>query len=299
MQYSYYLCDVFTNKQFTGNQLAVLPNALGLTTEQMQKIATEFNFSECTFVFPPEQEQSRKVRIFTPTTEIPFAGHPNIGTAYVLTQIHDQQEFERSSEIVFEEKAGLVSISIIEQGSDSKLFELKAPEKLSLGITVNTQLMAEAIGLEPTDIATSTHQPIVASIGLPFIITELTSVDALSRAKVNMDGFEKLAALGIAADVHIYVKSDDKFDIRVRMFAPFDNVPEDPATGSANCALAGLVAKCHERQSGQFNWHIAQGVEMGRPSELFARAEKLDGQVVGTWIAGSCVLVSKGSIYLA
>ena len=129
-------------------------------------------------------------------------------------------------------------------------------------------------------------------------MAELRDQSALKRTRVNLDGLEKIAALGITPDVHVYIQSQDEFDIRAHMFAPFDGMTEDPATGSANCALAGLLAHYNGSRSGNFEWQIAQGVEMGRPSLLKARAEKIDSKVLSTWIGGSCVMVSEGVIYV-
>jgi len=296
MKYRYYICDVFTNNRFGGNQLAVLPEASGLTNKQMQQIAREFNFSESAFVFPADEGNTRKVRIFTPSQEVPFAGHPNIGTAYVLVTVGELEEFDETAEIVFEETAGLVSITARKTDEGMLWCELKAPEKISLGTTVSAQTFASAVSLHPSQIVTDTHLPQVASVGLPFLIAELRDQSALRRAKVCLDGFEKIATQGITPDVHVYIQSNDEFDIRARMFAPFDGIPEDPATGSANCALAGLCAHHNESESGNFEWRIAQGVEMGRPSLLMARAEKKDCKVMSTWIGGSCVMVSEGRI---
>jgi trans-2,3-dihydro-3-hydroxyanthranilate isomerase len=135
----------------------------------------------------------------------------------------------------------------------------------------------------------------VASVGLPFILVELKDRAALERARIHNDGFHKLAAAaGVTPDVLLYIHSGDEFDIRARMFAPLDGVPEDPATGSANAALAALLTHHNAAASGEFRWRIAQGVEMGRPSLLEARAEKRDGTVVAAWIGGASVLVSEG-----
>lgn len=305
--YPYYICDVFTNKRFGGNQLAVLPDAQGLTDKQMQQIAREFNFPESTFVFPAEQGNTRKVRIFTPSTEVPFAGHPNVGTAFLLAKtglLVSQDRKQVLQTVIFEEKAGLVPISITQRTDGSIFCELNAPEMLSLGQSIDASLVAEALSLNIDDICLSTHQPIVASVGLPFLMVELMSLDALSRARAKLEVFEKIQALGVTPDIHLYVKRDEasnaeqQFDIQARMFAPFDGVPEDPATGSANCALAGLLAHYSHLQDGMLDWTIAQGVEMGRPSVLKARALKKAGQVVDTWIGGGSVLVSKGELYL-
>lgn len=298
MEYKYYICDVFTEKRFGGNQLAVLPNASGLTDVQMQQIAREFNFAESTFIFPPEEGNTRKVRIFTPSAEMPFAGHPNIGSAFVLASIGELEEFDNAIEIIFEEKAGLVPITLRKLENGLLSCELKGPEELSIGATVPVEIFASAISLSANDIVTNTHPPQIASIGLPFLVAELQDQAALKRVKVDLNGFEEIAALGITPFIHVYIRSNDEFDIRARMFAPFDGVPEDPATGSANCALGGLLAYYNELRTGNFEWQISQGVEIGRPSILKARAQKKEGNVISTWIGGSSVMVSEGVIFI-
>jgi trans-2,3-dihydro-3-hydroxyanthranilate isomerase len=295
MGYRYYICDVFTSTRFGGNQLAVLPEAYGLSDGQMQQITREFNFSESTFVLPPERGQTRRVRIFTPTMEIPFAGHPNVGTAFVLATTGGLGSIDGATTVTFEEKAGLVPIAI--RRRDGTLWcELSAPERLSLGKTVSAETLAAAVSLAPSDVVTTTHLPQVASVGLPFLMAELKDRSALARARVNAPGFDTIAAQGIRPDIHVYVKSADEFDIRARMFAPYDGVPEDPATGSANCALAGLLSHYDHRTDGTLSWRIAQGVEMGRPSLLEAAAEKRNGTVEATRVGGASVLVSEGVI---
>jgi trans-2,3-dihydro-3-hydroxyanthranilate isomerase len=295
MAYRYYICDVFTNTRFGGNQLAVLPEAVGLSDRQMQQVAREFNFSETTFVLPPERGQARRVRIFTPTTEIPFAGHPNVGTAFVLATTGGLGSMEEPMTVTFEEKAGLVPVAI--RRRDGTLWcELSAPERLLLTQTVSAESLASAVSLAPSDVVTATHLPQVASVGLPFLVAELKDRAALARARVNPPGFDAIAALGIRPDILLYTRSADEFDIRARMFAPYDGVPEDPATGSANCALAGLLSHYDQARDGTFSWRIAQGVEMGRPSVLEASAEKRDGVVLATRVGGASVLVSNGMI---
>ena len=296
MRYQYYICDVFTDTRFGGNPLAVLPEAQGLSDEQMQQIAREFNFSESTFVFPAEKGNFRKVRIFTPTTEVPFAGHPNVGTAFVLATTGELVEIGASTTITFEEKAGLVPVSVESRGGGTLWCELSAPEKLSLGETTSRQALASAVSIEPGEIVTDTHLPQVASVGLPFLFAELRDRAVLERSQPVVDELNALSAAGIASDVLLYSHSTDGFDIRARMFAPLDGVPEDPATGSANCALAGLLSHYSDASPGSFQWRIAQGVEMGRPSVLEARADKSEGTVVETWVGGSSVMVSEGFI---
>jgi trans-2,3-dihydro-3-hydroxyanthranilate isomerase len=295
--FRYYICDVFTSTRFGGNQLAVLPEAQGLSDRQMQQVAREFNFSESAFVLPPEQGHTRRVRIFTPAIEVPFAGHPNVGTAFTLATTGAFGPIDESITVTFEEKAGLVPIAI-RRWDGSFWCELSAPERLSLGKTVSAETLASAVSLAPGDVVTTTHPPQVASVGLPFLMAELKDRSALARARVNGPGFDALAAQGVTPDVHLYTRSADEFDIRARMFAPFDGVPEDPATGSANCALAGFLSHYSEARDASPSWRIAQGVEMGRPSVLEARAEKRDGVVVGAWIGGASVLVSEGVIHV-
>jgi trans-2,3-dihydro-3-hydroxyanthranilate isomerase len=294
MRYRYYICDVFTDVSFGGNQLAVLPEASGLSDRQMQQIAREFNFAETAFVFPPEAGQTRKVRIFTPTTEIPFAGHPNIGTAFTLAIAGEFGGFDQSTNVTFEEKAGVVPISIERREGESIWCELAAPEMLTLGETISPELVAAALSLEEGDIATATHPPQVASVGLPISMIELASLAALDRARVHWDGLEAIAAFNVDLLFHLYVRCADDFDLRVRMFAPMDGVPEDPATGSANCALAALLSHYNPEPNGAFRFRVQQGVAIGRPSVLEARTEKRDGAVVGAWIGGSCVSFAEG-----
>jgi trans-2,3-dihydro-3-hydroxyanthranilate isomerase len=293
--YRYYICDVFTDTRFGGNQLAVLPEAQGLSDRQMQQIAREFNFSESTFVLPAEQGHDRRVRIFTPTAEIPFAGHPNVGTAFTLAATGALGRVDGPVTITFEEKAGLVPITIARRNG-AIWCELTAPAPLALGPVVSRELLAAAVSLAPEDVITTTHPPQVASVGLPFVVAELRDRNALAHARVHGPGLDAIKALGVVPDVHMYVRSGDEFDLRTRMFAPYDGVPEDPATGSANCALAALLTGHRPERSGVFTYRIAQGVEMGRPSVLEARSEKRDGEVVWTRIGGASVLVSEGTI---
>ncbi len=295
MGYRYYICDVFTDTRFGGNQLAVLPDAQGLSDRQMQQIAREFNFSESTFVLPPEQGHDRRVRIFTPTAEIPFAGHPNVGTAFTLAATGALGSVDRPVTVTFEEKAGLVPITITRRNG-SIWCELTAPAPLSLGPVVPPDLLAAAVSLSRDDVISTTNPPQVASVGLPFVVAELRDRGALERARAHGPGLDAIKALGIVPDIHLYVRSGDEFDLRTRMFAPYDGVPEDPATGSANCALAALLTRQRPETDGVFTYRIAQGVEMGRPSVLEARSEKRDGEVVGTRIGGASVLVSEGMI---
>lgn len=298
MKYRYYTCDVFTETRFGGNPLAVLPSADGLSDHQMQQIAREFNFSETAFVFPPQAGHTRSVRIFTPAREVPFAGHPNVGTAFVLASTGAFGEIRSSLSVTFEEKAGLVPITIQEEQGRVVSCELAAPQSLSLGKSIPVELLASTVSLATKDVVTETHQPQVASVGLPFLMTELRDRAALEQARVNSTGVEAILREDIRPSIYLYTRAAAGFDIRARMFAPLSGVPEDPATGSASCAVGGLLAHYSGQASGRFSYRIAQGVEMGRPSVLLVRAEKADGSVQATWVGGACVLVSEGFIHV-
>lgn len=299
MNVEFFTCDVFTRHRFGGNQLAVIPDARGLSPEHMQNIAREFNYSETTFVLPPEKGHDRKVRIFTPAREVPFAGHPNIGTAFVLASNGLLGDLTGDSVVTFEEEAGIVEVSIV-RTEDSRLWcELLAPQGLKIGKLVMPELAAPALSLDVADINLGVHPPCVAGVGLPFLIVELASQDALERASFNTSVMEALASKAIPPDILLYVQSSGKADINARMFAPLDGVPEDPATGSANCALAALLTHYDPADSGEFSWTISQGVEMGRPSILKARTHKSGGSVTATRIGGDCVMVSRGELLLS
>ena len=299
MRYRFVFCDVFTDRLFGGNPLAVLPDARGLSSRRMQQIAREFNFSESTFVLPAEAGHTRRVRIFTPTKEIPFAGHPNVGTAFVLAATGELGDPGDSFEVTFEENAGLVPVAISKRDGGAIVCELTAPEPLTLGEPLPVAEVAAALSLRPQDVETRAHPPRTASVGLPFVMAQLVDRGALERARSHVGALEALAARGVIPDVLFYVRCEkgrDEFDVRARMFAPLDGVPEDPATGSANTALAALLASLDPKPDGELRYRIAQGVEMGRPSVLEVSAEKRDGEVVEARVAGTSVLVSEGEI---
>jgi len=296
MKYKYITCDVFTDTRFGGNPLAVLPHAEGLSDRQMQQIAREFNFSESTFVFPSPAGHTRSVRIFTPAREVPFAGHPNVGTAFVLAGAGEFGAIDGSLRVTFEEKAGVVPVTIHAANGTITNCELTAPQALSLGKTISVRLLASAVSLAVEDIVTETHSPQVASVGLPFVMAELRDRSALERARASLAGFDAILADEVRPSIYLYAKSRDEFDLRARMFAPLSGVAEDPATGSAGCAIAGLLAHFDAKRSATYGYRIAQGVEMGRPSILAARAEKANGTVTATGVGGPCVKVSEGAI---
>lgn len=298
MDLHYYTLDVFTEKRFGGNPLAVVLNAESLTTEQMQRIAREFNYSETTFVLPPEDDSNdANVRIFTPDQELGFAGHPNIGTAWILAK-------KSSTTLLFEELAGLVEVEVSVVDGEPQYAELTTPQTVMYGCELTTdthqQLLCEALSLKPTDLCVANHYPRNASTGLEFHFVELKSLSALSRIKIDSTKWQLYTEYSKCFAIHLYTRATERRDIDIccRMFATLGDIREDPATGSANCALAGLLAHLDRQHTGQYTYRIAQGVEMGRPSALTARVEKIAGAITQIKIGGKAVAVMEGKLTL-
>jgi trans-2,3-dihydro-3-hydroxyanthranilate isomerase len=297
--YDFVTVNVFTDERFRGNPLAVLPNATGLSDEQMQAIAAEFNLSETTFVLPPNDPRNHaRVRIYTRTYEMPFAGHPNVGTGYVLaTMAGDPPEH-----YTFEEIAGLVRVHILRDANRViSGARVAAPRSLTIDIGIPVDVVAACAGLAEADIATLCHTPLVASVGTPFVIAEVASVAALSRASPDLVAFRAAAARfpemegRFALHLYAWMEGDER-RIRSRMFAPLGGTFEDPATGSANAALAALLTSIAPGDNVALQYAIEQGVEMGRPSLIIASAVKTGEGPVSASVAGSCVPVMRGTL---
>jgi trans-2,3-dihydro-3-hydroxyanthranilate isomerase len=301
MKLHFVTVDVFTATQFAGNPLGVVLNAKGLTGGQMQAIAAEFNLAETTFVLPPKDPaHTAEVRIFTPRYEMPFAGHPNVGTAFALARAGTSygRAVDRNR-VTFEEKAGIVPISLLKDAETVAGARLASPQLLTLGAEISAELIASACGLSVDDIETGNHLPIIASCGAPFILAELKDRARLAAASARSDVFTREISRLPVTSVFVYTQvAEDGLDIRARMFAPHHGIPEDPATGSANVALIGLLAKLRGESDVRISRTIAQGVEMGRPSLLLAEAEKKNGVVTATYIGGRCVPVMSGTLEL-
>jgi trans-2,3-dihydro-3-hydroxyanthranilate isomerase len=297
--YDFVTVNVFTDERFSGNPLAVIPDASGLTDAQMQAIAAEFNLSETTFVLPPEDPRHHaRVRIFTRTSEMPFAGHPNVGTGYVLaTMAGDPPEH-----YTFEEIAGLVRVHIQRDTTGAiSGARVAAPRSLSIDIGIPVETIAACASLADTDIATLSHTPLVASVGAPFVIAEVSSVEALSHAAPDIAAFRAAAArfpdLAARFALYLYAWVDGgERRIRARMFAPLGGTWEDPATGSAASALAALLTSIAPGDNVDLQYAIEQGVEMGRPSLIIASAVKTGEGPVSASVAGTCVPVMRGTL---
>jgi trans-2,3-dihydro-3-hydroxyanthranilate isomerase len=293
MRCRFVTCDVFTDRRFGGNQLAVLPEAEGLSPAQMQSIAAEFNYSETTFVLPPaEPAHLARVRIFTPKAEIPFAGHPTVGTALVLAW-HGRAPIE--GEVVLEEGAGPVPVRIAAEGETAVAAEFAAPVAPSHGPATSAAPVAAALGLSPADLVTDAGLPCVASCGTPFLVVELAGRAALARAR--LDAAADLPDGGNGVFLFTRGAGDaSAADARARMFAPKHGIAEDPATGSAAAAFAGFLGGRPGLAEGWHRWRVAQGVEMGRPSLIEASAHRQGDRVVEVRVGGKAVPVAEGTI---
>jgi len=300
MQLGFITVDVFTERRFGGNPLAVVLNASGLKTEQMQAIAGEFNLAETTFVLPPQNpSHTAEVRIFTPRAELPFAGHPNIGTAYVLTSEGKSYGRAVGDVLLFEEKAGLVLLDLLRDATSLVGARLTPPQSLTRGDDIAPDIVAAASSLNPADVETVHHAPCIASCGIPLVFAELKTRAALAQARPRADIFSEHLQADRTTGLLLYVKDQSGgFDVQVRMFAPLYGVPEDPATGSANVALVGLLASLRPESDLTLRLRIAQGVDMGRPSLLEAAAEKKNGKITSLSIGGRCVIMMRGTLEL-
>ena len=294
--------DVFTDRQFGGNPLAVVTNARDLSTQRMQAIAAEFNLAETTFVLPPKDPaHAAEVRIFTPKAEIPFAGHPNVGTAFVLARAGESYGRAISGDrLTFEEIAGLVHIDFLKENGITVGARLAAPQSISIGEEISVEIVAAACSLNALDIKTDVHRPCVASCGAPILFAELASRDVLATACSRPEVFARDLPRDRVVGLHLYVQAKEQSrDIQARMFAPQHGIPEDPATGAANVALIGLLAHHRPEVDLTLSKTIGQGFDMGRPSVIEASAEKKVGRVVATYVGGRCVAVMSGAIDLA
>jgi trans-2,3-dihydro-3-hydroxyanthranilate isomerase len=298
MQRRYVTVDVFTDRAFGGNPLAVVLDAGGLSTEAMQAIATEFNYSETTFVLPPrDRAHDAEVRIFTVRSEIPFAGHPNVGTAFVLAS----RAKTPPARLLFEEKAGLVPVEISSANGKVTNAELTAPQPLKRLTQVSTEEVSACLSLSASDIRTDRHQPHIISVGLPFLAVEVASREALERAKPNADAFSRTLPLDGNDAIYFYTRdvpaSEAPCAVQARMLHPgASGLTEDPATGSATAAAAALFADLDGMRDGEFKMTIGQGFDMGRPSILLTRVRKQGGKVVSAHVGGSCVFMMEGTL---
>ena len=300
MQYRFYTADVFTDRAFGGNPLAVFPDASGLNTTQMQTITREFNYSESTFVFPPTTSTgTRRVRIFTPAAELPFAGHPTVGTAFVLAAIGEVPLTGDLTQIVLEEGVGPVRVAIRSVDGRPVFSQLSAARSPQLGPEPPpVGDLAALLSLSPDDLLVGGYTPQAVSCGVPFLFVPVASLAAVERARLRRELWEEVLRPYWAPEIYFFSFEAVRpgSDLHARMFAPGLGVGEDPATGAAATALAAYLAARQPQASGTLRWIAEQGFEMGRPSILEIEADQRNGQVTAIRVGGCSVLISQGTM---
>ena len=292
MKYPFHLVDVFSSTPFGGNQLAILPDATGISTEGMQKIAREFNFPESSFVLPIDDLNTYRVRIFTPRAELNFAGHPTIGTACALVM---KQRIQTADPIrlILEENIGpvMVDVAQLNRGYHGTL-TLSGKIEAPTGAPAPADLAA-VLSIEPAEVS----QSFFAGVGLPFCFAQLKSNEAVDRAAINRAAWT--ATLARAWSPNLFFFAGDLRDggrLYARMCAPALGVEEDPATGSACAALVGAMASKYDFGGTAYRLSIQQGVSMGRRSEIEAEARKSGAVVTSVSVGGATAYIASGEI---
>lgn len=288
MPYAFETLDVFTTERFGGNPLAVFPEAQGLGDAEMQALAAEFNLSETTFVLPPaDPTNTARVRIFNRVHEMPFAGHPSVGTAWVLAR----RGLARGGEVRMEVPAGIVRVRIEEDGTGNPVGgRITAPQPLRTGGVVDPAAVAACAGLARAAVITTLHAPIEASVGVEFLCAEIAG-EALAGAVPDLAAFRAALQPWMNGRFSLFLYAREGAEIRARMFAPLAGTWEDPATGSASAALGALL---HSLGAGS-RFTIRQGVEMGRPSLIDVEAEAGEGGSIAH-VGGRCVPMFRGEL---
>ena len=297
-RYPFCTFDVFSEVPFGGNPLAVFPDARGLDGVRMQAIAREFNLSETVFLLPPVSASStRRARIFTPATELPFAGHPTLGAAFALATLGEIDLDGARTEVILEEGVGLVRVAIDVVDGRVVFCQLTAAMAPEVGPSPpGVDALAEVLSLRPDQIRQGEMGPEAVSCGVPFLFVALESPAAVAAARLSREAWQRHLAASWAPQVFLFAEGGELpgAELHARMFAPGLGVDEDPATGSAASGLAGYLGRRCGCVDGTRSWLVEQGVEMGRPSLLHVEAEIRSGEVVGARVGGSCVLVSEG-----
>lgn len=302
MSRRYATLDVFTSTVLTGNPLAVVFDADDLDDAQMLAIAREFNLSETVFVCSPTNPvHSARVRIFTPGGELPFAGHPTVGTAVLLAmdRMGDKVDVETDLLIVLEEKIGLVRVAVVLRPDQPGYAIFDVPRTSEpTGGTLDRDLMADALGLSRHDIGFESHMASRYSSGVPFTLVPVSGMAALSRIKINLAAWEEAFGFDGHSAAFVYCRETEfhSSQFRARMFAPGAGISEDPATGSAIAAFAGAIAQFDRPRDGLHHFTIEQGFEMSRPSLIKLEIDMANGKLDASRIGGQAVKITEGVI---
>ena len=301
MRYRFLTADVFTTEPFGGNPLGVLPDARGLDDARMQAIAREFNLSETVFVLPPDDPaHTRRLRIFTPAAELPFAGHPTVGTAIVLATEGEIALAGERTRIVFEEGVGPVPVAIDAREGRPVFAQLTTARAPEFGPAPEVEAIAAALSLPPDDLDRQGGLPQAASAGVPFLLVRLRRGETLARARLDHAAWQR----GVAGSwsEHLYVFADGgvvlgaSVDFQARAFVPGAGIEEDPATGAAAAAFGGWLGTALDLPDGTHRFVIAQGVEMGRSSRLEVEVERAGRALAAVRVGGAAVLITEGEI---
>ncbi|TLS35081.1 PhzF family phenazine biosynthesis protein [Pseudalkalibacillus caeni] len=300
----YSLLDVFTTTKFGGNQLAVFKSVSSLSNETMQKIARELNLSETTFVFEPDDSEAhRKVKIFTPQMELPMAGHPTVGTAYVLASEGLIKTEEGKNTVIFEENVGKITVDIFKENNRIVKVEMTQPVPEFGAVFDNEELAAELLSLSVDDL--DNRYPIqTVSAGVPFIYIPVKNLEAMERIKFRLDIWQDHFS-GNEDTKHIFVLCPEVMNegstVNSRMFAPAMGISEDPASGAATGPLGAYLVKygiAGQDQDGEYKLRSEQGIQMGRPSFIDIKVKVEKEEVSEVKIGGSCVEIGEGKLYL-
>lgn len=300
----YLIYDVFTDTQLAGNPLAIVLDSDGLNDQRMQRIAGEFNLSETAFVLPPENRlHTARVRIFTPRTELPFAGHPTVGTATALAEQAGKArgKGEGASLLVLEENVGPVRCAV-STGAGATFAEFDLP-RLPKRIPFETpaEAVAAALGIPHHEIGFENHVIGAWSAGVPYVCVPVADLDVAGRVRLDERLWDEIvlqnpAVIGFP---YVYCRETVNHDcsFHTRMFAPQDGIPEDPATGSAAAAFAGAILTHDEPVDGIHRYWLEQGIEMGRPSRIRLEIEAAAGGIEAARIGGAAVKLAEGTLF--
>ena len=296
MRARFYTLDVFTDRIFGGNPLAVFPDASKIPEAVLQSIALELNLSETVFVYPPaDPKHTRRVRIFTPVYEMPFAGHPTVGCAFALAAL-GEIPLAGEARIVLEEGVGPVPVLVRGEFKKPAFAQLSVAKLPETGPPPPGRThLAEMLSLDPSDILGGMTAPQAISCGFPFLIVPLRDLDAVRRARVRMDQWDSALKSYWAPDVMVFARDAEREGVmRARVFVPGQGIIEDPATGSAVAALGGYLAAREGAATAKFGWVVEQGFEIKRPSIIELEVDKVEGEVTAVRVGGSAVMVSEG-----
>jgi trans-2,3-dihydro-3-hydroxyanthranilate isomerase len=312
MDLPFHTLDVFTDRTFGGNPLGVFPAASHLPSDLMQRIALEMNLSETVFLGPPEKEGDARVRIFTPGREVPFAGHPTVGSAIFLASGLGRDavagaldaDGSGSLTLALEENVGPVPVTVRFDGGRpvfARFTTALLPEHRPSPHAVAE--LAAMVGLEADDLggadsAGTSLEPEMVSCGLEYFVIPVRSLDAIRRSVLDTARWKEMLADAWAHHVYLVCMETEgaDVDVHVRMFAPGSGVPEDPATGSAAAALGGYLSRVDGSEEASLSWTVEQGLEIGRPSLLYVEADRSGGTTSAVRVGGSAVPVSRGTM---